>query len=91
MAGMLTAAVAMSAGDPRDAELRHREHTEIWACAYEAGEAAGFARAVADFKRAQTGAVADLELYFRRWDGKPREQFGEPRPGDFPGREAHRG
>jgi hypothetical protein len=90
LAGMLAAAVAMLTDDPRAVQLRRREHTEVWAAGYAEGDAAGYARAVAEYKRAQAGTVADVELYLRRWDGKPRERFGDPRPGDFPGREVTR-
>jgi hypothetical protein len=60
--------------------VRHAE-----AAAYEAGHAAGYRRAIGDLKRAQRGVVRDLRTYLARWDGRARERFGDPRPGDFPG------
>jgi hypothetical protein len=81
LAAMLAELLAMSAPDPRDAQLRQLEHAGTWAAGYAEGEAAGFARAVAEYKRAQLDAVDDLELYLARWGG-PRERFGDPLPGD---------
>jgi hypothetical protein len=50
-------------------------------------EAAGYARAVADFKRAQHDHVRELRQHLAMWDGL-RQRFSRPRPGDYPGREA---
>jgi hypothetical protein len=87
LADMLRELLAISMPDPREDQLRRLEHAETWAAGYAEGERAGFARAVREYKRAQRGAIADLELHLRRWDG-PRERFADPRPADFPGREA---
>jgi hypothetical protein len=50
-------------------------------------EARGYARAVAEFKAAHHGVIADIQLEHRRWDG-PREHFGKARPTDYPGKRA---
>jgi len=82
----------LALSDERDLHLRRLLAAE--AGAYERGyregradgEAAGYIRAVEQFKRAQHEAVEDLQLHLTRWDGL-RERFGDPRPGDFPGRQ----
>ena len=44
----------------------------------------GYAAAVADIKRAQHGVVRAMRQHLITWDGL-RENFGNPRAGDFPG------
>jgi hypothetical protein len=50
--------------------------------------AAGYLQAIADVKAAQHGLVLDAEIEERRWGPGGRAHFGDPRPGDFPGRTA---
>ena len=66
-----------------------------YSAGYEHGHQAGYAEAEADMA-ARWHAAADpiaaggpsfAELERRRWGPGGREHFGDPRPGDFPGRE----
>lgn len=71
-----------------EASYRDRMVREAGAAGYERGHADGYIRAVADMKAVQHGIVRDAELETRRWGPGGREAFGNPRPGDFPGRTA---
>jgi hypothetical protein len=85
---------AIEAAELVEAETRYRLRfaREIRDAAaareYERGEAAGYMRALAEVKAVQHGIVRDAELDALRWGPGGREHFGDPRPGDFPGRAA---
>ena len=53
---------------------------------YERGLAEGYQLAIADFKAFQHAEVRDVEMETLRWGPEGRAHFGDPRPGDFPGR-----
>jgi len=62
------------------------------AAAYERGRASvegeyerGFTDGVLTVKAAQHGIVTDLRQHLITWNGL-REDFGKPRPGDYPGK-----
>jgi hypothetical protein len=66
---------------------------QLWADGYAAAELAradDYARGLADGaycrKRAQQDLVEAARLDLLRWGDAGREHFGDPRPGDFPGR-----
>jgi hypothetical protein len=66
---------------------------ELWRDGYDAAEHArsdDYARGLADGaysrKRAQQDLVEAARLDRLRWGDRGREHFGDPRPGDFPGR-----
>jgi hypothetical protein len=88
----VTEAEAIAAAELVEAETAYRnqlayemaEHAA--ATSYERGAADGYAHAIAEVKAAQHGLVQDAELEIRRWGPGGREAFGNPRPGDFPGR-----
>jgi hypothetical protein len=66
-----------------------REMTAHAAAAeYERGLAEGYMLAVADLKAFQHAEVRDTELETLRWGPGGRARFGDPRPGDYPGRQA---
>jgi hypothetical protein len=65
-----------------------REMTAHAAAAeYERGLLEGYLLAVADLKAFQHAEVRDAELEIRRYGPGGRAHFGDPRPGDFPGRD----
>jgi hypothetical protein len=84
------AALARELADAIDpaAELRLRRAlvAEHRAAALEDGARSGYLLAVADIKAAQHGIVRDAELEMLRYGPGGRKHFGDPRPGDFPGR-----
>lgn len=88
----MTPAEAIEAAELVEAETRYRlqlarEIRDVTAAReYERGETEGYLRAVADMKAAQHGIVRDAALEESRWGPGGREHFGDPRPGDFPGR-----
>ena len=84
----MTPADAIEAAELAEAEIRYRHQVarEMAAAGYERGHAAGYLQAVADIKAVQHGLVLDAELEARRWGPGGRAHFGDPRPGDFPGR-----
>ena len=88
----MTPAEAIEAAELAEAEIRYRNQLagEMAAAAFERGRQAGYVQAVADVKAVQRGLVLDAELEARRWGPGGREAFGNPRPGDFPGRAAPR-
>jgi hypothetical protein len=55
------------------------------AAQFDAIEARGYAKAVAEFKAFAHGVVLDLRQHLRTWDSL-RENFGKPRPTDYPGK-----
>jgi hypothetical protein len=82
-------AYVLTGSDRADLELALR--LEFWrdgwrACAQAHGDTweAGFAAGILTFKAAQHGTVKALRHELARWDG-PRQNFSQPRPGDFPG------
>ncbi len=79
---------AIEAAERIEAETRYRNQLarEMAAAVYERGRANGYIQAVADIKALQHGIVRDAELEVRRWGPGGRAHFGDPRPGDFPGR-----
>jgi hypothetical protein len=88
----MTPAEAIEAAELAEAEIRYRFQLarEMAEAAYERGQADGYLRAVAEVKAVQHGLVLDAELEERRWGPGGRAHFADPRPGDFPGRPAHR-
>jgi len=83
---------AIEAADLAETETRYRlqfarEIRDATAAAeFDRGYEAGYLRAVEDVKAAQQGIVRDVGLEEARWGLGGREHFGDPRPGDFPGR-----
>ncbi len=83
---------AIEAADLAQAETRYRlqfarEIREVTAVReFDRGYTEGYLRAVADCKAAQQGIVRDAALEEVRWGPGGREHFGDPRPGDYPGR-----
>jgi hypothetical protein len=73
--------------DLLDGQLRMRlaAFREGYELGGEAGYQAGYVDGILARKHAQHQLVEDLAVYLRRWDGR-REDFGKPRPGDYPGR-----
>jgi hypothetical protein len=66
---------------------------QMWRDGFAAAErahAGDYARGLADGagvrKRAEHDLVEAARLYRLRWGASGREHFGDPRPGDFPGR-----
>ena len=66
---------------------------QLWRDGFEAAEQAhadDYARGLADGaycrKRAQQDLAEQARLELLRWGDAGREHFGDPRPGDFPGR-----
>jgi hypothetical protein len=70
-------AVVLELSDALDAAEKHA--LAMWLDGYLAG--------IYAVKAAQHGIVLDLRQHRRAWDGM-REDFGKPRPGDYPGRAA---
>jgi hypothetical protein len=84
----------LALSDERDLYRAHA--LAMWRDGYRAAAAqfheryeSGYTDAQLGLKRIQHGLVADVTQHLRTWDGW-REDFGKPRPGDFPGREAGR-
>lgn len=83
---------AIEAAELVEAETRYRlqlaRETRAAAAAegFERGYSEGYLRAVDDLKAAQKGIVRDAALEEVRWGPGGREHFGDPRPGDYPGR-----
>jgi hypothetical protein len=80
----------LAVSDERDLQLRLR--LGAWREGYAAGRAPladeyerGWTDGVLAYKAAQHNFVTDLQQHLVTWDGL-RERFGQPRPGDFPGR-----
>ncbi len=88
----MTPAEAIEAAELVEAEIRYRHQLarEMAAAAYERGRVDGYLQAIADVKAVQHGLVLDAELEARRWGPGGRAHFGDPRPGDFPGRAGRR-
>jgi hypothetical protein len=86
----VTPAEAIEAAELMEAETAYRLRfaREMADAAYQRGYAAGRLRAVADLKAAQHGIVRDAEREIERYGPGGREHFGDPRPGDYPGRAA---
>jgi hypothetical protein len=85
-------AYVLAGSDRADLELalRLQAWRDGWrACGIHQGGQyeAGYADGILAFKAAQHGTVKGLHYELARWDG-PRENFADPRPGDFPGRGA---
>jgi hypothetical protein len=83
-------AALLALSDERDTQLAlrlaaWRDGYRAAAAQFAAYESAGFLRAVASFKAFQQREVTDLRQHLVTWDGL-RTRFGNPRPGDFPGR-----
>lgn len=83
----------MTLSDERD--QWHRLVGAAWCEGYRAGELAhvdDYARGVVDGAAARKRAEHDLvewaQLELLRWGPDGAEHFGDPRPGDFPGRPA---
>lgn len=83
------AAQLLAESDLRELELRLR--LDAWAEGFAAAAAQfadhyqrGFADGIAAYKAAEHGIVRNVRAELARWDG-PREDFGKPRPGDYPG------
>jgi|SRR5271157_3892176 len=84
----MTPAEAIEAAELTEAETRYRN--QVGRLMYEAGRRAAEAEMAAQWSRV-TAVVRgpDLaELEARRWGPGGRAHFGDPRPGDFPGRGA---
>jgi len=85
---------AIEAAELAEAETacRHQLAREMTAQAaaaeYERGLAEGYMLAVADLKAFQHAEVRDAELETLRWGPEGRAHFGDPRPGDYSGRQA---
>lgn len=86
----MTPEEAIEAAELADAEIRYRHQMarEMYARGHERGLNEGYVLAVADVKAIQHGIVRDAELEALRWGPGGREHFGDPRPGDYPGRTA---
>jgi hypothetical protein len=93
----IEAAQAIEAAGAIEAETRYRH--QFAREAYQAGRAdgyrAGYAQADADqaarwnqAARSAIGGPSHAELEQRRWGPGGRARFADPRPGDFPGRDA---
>jgi hypothetical protein len=84
----MTPAEAIEAAELAEAEIRYRNQVarEMAEAGYERGRAAGYLQAIADVKAVQHGLVLDAEIEERRWGPGGRAHFGDPRPGDYPGR-----
>lgn len=81
----------LAASDQADRDLQLRQ--AAWKDGYHAAQLAlgdawedGYTAAQADFKALQHGTILDLAQHLRTWDGL-RENFAQPRPGDYPGQE----
>jgi hypothetical protein len=82
----VTPAEAIEAAELTEAEIRYRN--QVGRAMYEAGRRDAEAEMAARWSRV-TAAVRgpDLdEIEARRWGPGGRAHFGDPRPGDFPGR-----
>lgn len=88
----MTPQEAIEAAGQAEAETAYRNQLarEMAAAGYERGLADGYVLAIEDMKAAQQGIVRDAGLELERWGPGGREHFGDPRPGDFPGRGAVR-
>ena len=95
----MTPAEAIEAAELTEAEIRYRH--EVAREMYERGRAAGWregyaaaeaddAAAWAKVTRPVVHGISHAELEERRWGPGGREAFGNPRPGDFPGRAGRR-
>jgi hypothetical protein len=84
----VTPAEAIEAAEQAEAETAYRLQfaREMADAAYQRGCTAGYLQAVADLKAAQQGIVRDAGLEIERYGPGGREHFGDPRPGDYPGR-----
>jgi len=75
-------------------ELRLQAWREGWLAGHEVGDQGGYARAIKDMERrwhevadpVARGGPSFAELERRRWGPGGRKHFGDPRPGDYPGR-----
>ena len=85
----MTQAEAIEAAELAEAESRYRNELarEMAAAAFERGQLAGRVQDAADIKAVQHGLVLDAEMEARRWGPGGRAHFGDPRPGDYPGRQ----
>jgi hypothetical protein len=95
----VTPAEAVEAAELAEAEIRYRNQLarEMYEHGRAAGWREGYAAAEADdaaeWARVTQPAVHGIshaELEERRWGPDGRARFGDPRPGDFPGRAARR-
>jgi hypothetical protein len=79
---------AIAAADLIEAETRYRWQLarETGAREYARGVADGYVAAIADVKAVQHGLVLDAQLETLRYGPGGRAHFGDPRPGDYPGR-----
>jgi hypothetical protein len=75
-----------------------RRELAAWKDGYRHGQASreddyerGFHDGVIALKRAQHDVVALARLEHERWGPGGRKRFGQPRPGDFPGRDGAAG
>jgi hypothetical protein len=86
----MTPAEAIEAAEQAEAETAYRNQLarEMAAAAYERGLSDGYVRAIEDVKAAQHGIARDAGLEIERYGPGGREHFGDPRPGDYPGRAA---
>ena len=86
----MTPAEAIEAAELTEAETRYRN--QVGRLMYEAGRREAEAEMAAQWSRvAEVVRGPDLaELEERRWGPGGRAHFGDPRPGDFPGRAAER-
>jgi len=82
-------AIVLAGSDRADLDLALR--LEAWRDGWRACDAAqgaqyeaGFHDGILAFKAAQHGTVKALRHELARWDGT-REQFADPRPGDYKG------
>jgi len=91
----MTPAEALEAAELTEAEIRYRQQVarEMYARGRAAGWREGYAAAeaadAAEWARVTRPAVHGIshaELEERRWGPGGRARFGDPRPGDFPGR-----
>jgi hypothetical protein len=86
----MTPAEAIETAEQAEAETAYRNQLgrEMAAAAYERGLSDGYVRAIEDVKAAQHGIVRNAGLEIERYGPGGREHFGDPRPGDYPGRAA---
>jgi hypothetical protein len=96
MNGLVALVAELVAALDPDSEIRYRRQLarEAYQRGYSAGQKAGYEHAARDMAAAWHAAAVPVsrggpsyaELERRRWGPEGRERFGEPRPGQYPGR-----
>jgi hypothetical protein len=89
---MVTPAEAIEAAEVAAAETAYRLQfaREMYQAGYAQAEADMAARWQEIARPAIHGGPSHADFEVERWGPGGREHFGDPRPGDFPGREARR-